>query len=1350
MNQQQQQQQFLPPTSRMRVVNSLSLLRIIPKLLLFGHSASVLCLTNGSCLPDSTLFVSSSEAGEMCLWDLTDGRCLESKKLAYVHTSIQAYQLYGTSEVLLFCNGYYAEILVMDPRTLEIRFSLTSRVCPDWISTLHLFRPTKHHDDIVLALSASGLVKVWTLSAGVVGAPKNPADSLFENESKPILCHSALKLTCCPYNQRIVLVICSKYWQVYDAFDFAQLLSTDNKPRERWCGGDFLAADKVLVWSDAGKGYLYKLPANCIAESKEFHSQSKEKPYLYCVLTMDSPELQEEGEEDIQLTASVYLPLQGRLVCGREDGSIVIVSISHAIIKQLLFQKPPSASHVPHQILRGHQGKVTCLLYPRHHHERYDLAHLVSGGVDFSVCLWDVYAGTLLHRFCVHAGEVTQLLVPPADAINPRVLGCVASVASDHSVALLALRERRCLLLASRHLFPVNSVRWRPRDDFLVVACADGSVFVWQIETGHLDRVVQGLVAEEILDACNDASSATTGDQLLNPKQHLFRGLRHGNFSAIRRTLQHLHHGQSNNPQTIASNAPRTLPLMVQGLHANPRDSESHILLFDIEALVVHGKEWLLSSVVAVQLLTEEYAAMSPGQLEDKGLISHTEYQKYIALSSSPETQHKLTGFLAMVKDTAESAATKLQAKAESVGFKTGSGEVNLGGCKEGAGKGTPNHTGLKGVQLVETSLTMETARLILSLLHSWGLDRDLDLVCESKLGLMRPLHPVCFGQLAARGHYLALTLPPHQQPDQTEEQRAGDFSSRGHWCLSPALTTNHLLAIIALANTLMSMAHTPTQVGKQKTGGEVSGQTKQGWSLLAALHCVLLPDLIRTPFHSPLVEVLAQRWQDQCLEVREAAQALLLAELRRMGPKGRKQVVDQWSPFLPQLSPPSPGDQQPVVAVATDTTSAAGSHSSEEEEAEDDHSSLNGEISQAGGVASASELHRKKITAIILLGVIGAEYGHEMETSRRRSHDDYKKKPVIDGFSLANNSLTRRTSKLNLYLSAMAPPPLEVWFVEDNQGETHDDDMVRQLGGALASQLLHQRSHSSLRRAAMDLLGRGFTVWEAHLDVTKVLLGLLDLCCLDPSATAVPSMSYGLPLSPEADSCRTARHALSLIATARPSAFITTLDKEVKRYNALAQNPQTISSTVLQHSVLSRARPEILRIVELLIEKMQTDVADLLVETMEIVLHCLDPGQLKTKGLSEIFPAICRFRNVTYCKSTQRIAVGAKSGKLAIYEIKASKSQQISAHDGAITATAFSTDGKYLATYSCHEKKLCFWQTASGLFGLGNSQTKCVRTYTTTEQAGQDGGKLRLVWVAHKTVVLIGAENSQQQYQVT
>lgn len=40
-------------------------------------------------------------------------------------------------------------------------------------------------------------------------------------------------------------------------------------------------------------------------------------------------------------------------------------------------------------------------------------------------------------------------------------------------------------MLASRHLFPIQVIKWRPSDDYLVVGCSDGSVYVWQMDTGE-------------------------------------------------------------------------------------------------------------------------------------------------------------------------------------------------------------------------------------------------------------------------------------------------------------------------------------------------------------------------------------------------------------------------------------------------------------------------------------------------------------------------------------------------------------------------------------------------------------------------------------------------------------------------------------------------------------------------------------------------------------------------------------------------------------------------------------------------------------------------------------------------
>lgn len=55
--------------------------------------------------------------------------------------------------------------------------------------------------------------------------------------------------------------------------------------------------------------------------------------------------------------------------------------------------------------------------------------------------------------------------------------------------------------------------------------------------------------------------------------------------------------------------------------------------------------------------------------------------------------------------------------------------------------------------KVCEVNLTLEIAQLLLSLLHAWGLDPDLDKVCETKLGLLRPMIPVSFGVLSKGGN---------------------------------------------------------------------------------------------------------------------------------------------------------------------------------------------------------------------------------------------------------------------------------------------------------------------------------------------------------------------------------------------------------------------------------------------------------------------------------------------------------------------------------------------------------------------------------------------------------------------
>jgi WD repeat-containing protein 7 len=64
-------------------------------------------------------------------------------------------------------------------------------------------------------------------------------------------------------------------------------------------------------------------------------------------------------------------------------------------------------------LLKKHYAKITCILYPHSEHVRYDPSMLVSGSADFSVILWNINTGDMIHKFVAQAGEILQLSIPP-------------------------------------------------------------------------------------------------------------------------------------------------------------------------------------------------------------------------------------------------------------------------------------------------------------------------------------------------------------------------------------------------------------------------------------------------------------------------------------------------------------------------------------------------------------------------------------------------------------------------------------------------------------------------------------------------------------------------------------------------------------------------------------------------------------------------------------------------------------------------------------------------------------------------------------------------------------------------
>ena len=133
--------------------------------------------------------------------------------------------------------------------------------------------------------------------------------------------------------------------------------------------------------------------------------------------------------------------------------------------------------------------------------------------------------------------------------------------------------------------------------------------------------------------------------------------------------------------------------------------------------------------------------------------------------------------------------------------------------------------------------------------------------------------------------------------------------------------------------------------------------------------------------------------------------------------------------------------------------------------------------------VSSVNQQYKtQQLLSIILIGIVGARYGQEIEPTRQGNIP-------IQGFTVESPELILKLSK-------------------NDPKERQTLKSIESLGGLLTRLLStvnfeHIPLQSTLRRTAIDLIGRGYTIWEPYLDVAQVLLILLDLSATNDSTTA-------------------------------------------------------------------------------------------------------------------------------------------------------------------------------------------------------------------------------------------------------
>lgn len=266
-------------------------LKISAKELLFGHSASVTCLARARDFSKQPYVVSAAENGEMYLWNVSSGQCVEKATLPYRHTAICYYHcsFRMTGEGWLLCCGEYQDVLILDAGTLAFLHTFSSSQSPDWVKCMCIIHSVRIQEDSLLVVSVTGELKVWDLSSSINSIQEK--QDVYEKESKFLDSLNCQTIRFCTYTERLLLVVFSKCWKVYDYCDFSLLWTEVSRGGQFFAGGEVLAAHRILVWTEDGHSYIYQLLnsrlSKCICPADGGVLKETIYPHLLCSTSVE-------------------------------------------------------------------------------------------------------------------------------------------------------------------------------------------------------------------------------------------------------------------------------------------------------------------------------------------------------------------------------------------------------------------------------------------------------------------------------------------------------------------------------------------------------------------------------------------------------------------------------------------------------------------------------------------------------------------------------------------------------------------------------------------------------------------------------------------------------------------------------------------------------------------------------------------------------------------------------------------------------------------------------------------------------------------------------------------------------
>ncbi|KAI9101200.1 WD40-repeat-containing domain protein [Phlyctochytrium arcticum] len=119
---------------------------------------------------------------------------------------------------------------------------------------------------------------------------------------------------------------------------------------------------------------------------------------------------------------------------------------------------------------------------------------IASGHLDNNIRLWDSRTGSLIRELTgVHYGQITSVVTSPTENV-------IMTTSRDNTLKIIDMNTFQVRGILAHDQFRVGmnwlkssfSVKPSPDGRFAVSGSADGAVFVWDVQTGQVERILQG------------------------------------------------------------------------------------------------------------------------------------------------------------------------------------------------------------------------------------------------------------------------------------------------------------------------------------------------------------------------------------------------------------------------------------------------------------------------------------------------------------------------------------------------------------------------------------------------------------------------------------------------------------------------------------------------------------------------------------------------------------------------------------------------------------------------------------------------------------------------------------------